>query len=158
MPGRSGDVSELQRLMDAAKRGALDEVKDLVLKHPKLVHERDEEGATALHYAALGGHRDIVQSLVQQGADINARDTCFGATPAGWAIEYLRGFGAFLGIELADFAHAIRSGDVPWVLRFLDRFPRLRDGCDADGKPFRTLAVASGNVEIRRSFESGGAS
>ena len=39
--------------------------------------------------------RAIVRLLVQQGADINARDTEFGATPAGWAIEYLREMGAW---------------------------------------------------------------
>lgn len=37
--------------------------------------------------AAFGGHRDVVQALVEQGAEINAGDGQFGATPAGWAIE-----------------------------------------------------------------------
>jgi len=150
-------MSDLIRLIDATKRAALDEVTEIVLAHPEFVHEKDAEGATALHYAAHGGHREIVQFLVQHGADINARDTCFGATPAGWAIEYLRELGAFLGIEMADFGYAIRCGDVDWTRRFLTRFPRLRDACDPDGKPFRIWAEESGNAEIQRLFESGGA-
>lgn len=43
-----------------------------------------------------------VQELVRQGAEINATDVEFGATPTGWAIEYLRELGGVLAIELND--------------------------------------------------------
>lgn len=42
---------------------------------------------TGLHYAALNGHRAMVQFLLQQGADKNVKDTKVGSTAAGWA-EY----------------------------------------------------------------------
>ena len=74
------------------------------------------------------------------------------ATPAGWAIEYLRELGGFLAIELDDFAHAIRQGDVEWVRRFLRRFPALRAACDTQGKPFQLLAQKSGNQKIAELF------
>ena len=48
--------------------------------------------------------------LVDRGADINRVDLQFGATPAGWVIEYLREMGAFLAIELDDLAYAIEGG------------------------------------------------
>jgi uncharacterized protein len=40
---------------------------------------------TGLHYAALNGHRPMVQFLLTHGADRNIRDTKVGSTPAGWA-------------------------------------------------------------------------
>lgn len=146
-------MSELVELIEAARLGAVEDVKAIVRRHPELVRERDETGATAMHYAAFGGHRDVVRVLVEAGADINAADAQFQATPAGWAIEYLRGMGGFLSIELADFAWAIERGDVQWAARFLKRFPTLRQARDSQGNAFRELAEKSENREIRRLFE-----
>jgi hypothetical protein len=44
----------------------------------------DYSGA-GLHYAALNGLRALVEFLVEQGADVNIKDTKVGSTPAGWA-------------------------------------------------------------------------
>jgi ankyrin repeat protein len=40
---------------------------------------------TGLHYAALNGHRPMVEFLIQQGAEVDIRDTKVNSTPAGWA-------------------------------------------------------------------------
>jgi len=40
---------------------------------------------TALHYAALNGHRAMVLFLVAHGADTQIKDTKVGQTPASWA-------------------------------------------------------------------------
>lgn len=40
---------------------------------------------TGLHYAALNGHRAMVEVLLEQGADLNIKDTKVNNTPAGWA-------------------------------------------------------------------------
>ena len=40
---------------------------------------------TALHYAALNGHRAMVEWLIEQGADVTIRDTKVSGTPASWA-------------------------------------------------------------------------
>lgn len=146
-------MDELDRLIEAARRGIVEDVKAIVHRHPELAGQKDETGATALHYAAFAGHRDVVRVLVEAGADLNATDSQFNATPAGWAIEYLRGMGGFLGIELADFAWAIERGDVEWAARFLKRFPNLRNMHDAQGRSFREIAEQSGNAEMRRLFE-----
>ncbi len=45
-----------------------------------------EEGETALHHAAYGGHPDVVRLLLARGADVNVKDTSYEATPLGWAI------------------------------------------------------------------------
>jgi ankyrin repeat protein len=42
---------------------------------------------TGLHYAALNGHRAMVEFLIQHGADARIKDTKVGGTPADWA-EY----------------------------------------------------------------------
>ncbi len=151
-------MDDFNRLIEAAKHGDEEEVRAVLQRHPEFIDRRDEVGATALHHAAFAGHRNIAKLLVEHGADINAGDSQYGATPAGWAIEYLREMGGFLGIELADFAHAITHGDVEWVRRYLRRFPSLRRACDLEGNPFRLLAQQSGNPEIAQLFESNGGS
>jgi ankyrin repeat protein len=138
--------------MEAAKQGDLERVRGILEANGRLVGEKDTLGATALHYAALNGHRDIVRLLLERGADINCGDSQFGATPAGWAIEYLREMGAYLAIELDDLAYAIQIGDTHWVARFLKRFPALREASDTKGTPFRQLVRASGNREIAALF------
>jgi hypothetical protein len=60
--------------------------------------------------------------------------------------------GGFLGIELEDFAHAVRRGEVEWVKRFLHRFPALREASYPKGTPFKLLARESGNQEIVNLF------
>lgn len=45
------------------------------------------EGATPLHYAAIGGQRIVAEYLVRSGADLNCADDEYGSPPAGWANE-----------------------------------------------------------------------
>lgn len=146
-------MSELGQLIDAAKQGDLERVKAILGTDERLANQRDASGATPLHYAALSGHRQIAQLLIERGADINVADSQFGATPAGWAIEYLREMGGYLAIELADLSYAIEIQDVRWVARLLKRFPSLRKGNDTKGTPFETLARESGNREITKLFD-----
>jgi hypothetical protein len=40
---------------------------------------------TPLHHAALGGHLEVVRTLVEHGARCDIRDTLFGGTALGWA-------------------------------------------------------------------------
>jgi hypothetical protein len=46
-------------------------------------------GRTALHFAAGCGELDVVQLLLEHGADPSAKDPEFHATPLQWA-DYLR--------------------------------------------------------------------
>ena len=149
-------MSNLDKLIKAIKLRDVNQVRTILDEDGELVRAYDETGATALHYATFDGLREIVQLLLDRGAEINSRDSQFGATPTGWAIEYLRERGGYLAIELTDLAYAIELGDVRWVARFLERFPTLRQGRDPSGKPFRQLAEESGNREVMALFRGPG--
>jgi ankyrin repeat protein len=139
-------------LFAAVASGNTQRVRDLLASDPAAVKAKDKEGATALHHATLNGHREIVSLLLAGGADINARDDRFHATPAGWAIEYLRERGGLLAMEIEDILYAIREQDVYWVRRLLMRLPALANALDARGKPVSEHAAQSGNEAIVRMF------
>jgi ankyrin repeat protein len=145
-------MGDFEKLIEAAKSGNVADVTTIIQNHPELINQRDSLGATATHHAAFEGHCAVVRALVKHGAEINARDDKFRATPAGWAIEYLREMGGLLGIELDDFAYAIERGDAAWVARFLKRFPALREANDTRGISFRRLAEQSGHPEVAKLF------
>jgi ankyrin repeat protein len=44
-------------------------------------------GETGLHWAAYGGHADIVKLLLKRKAPLDIRDKRYGATPLGWALH-----------------------------------------------------------------------
>ena len=44
------------------------------------VDEKDSYGETSLHYAADKGHKEIVELLIANGADVNAK-LIYGTTP-----------------------------------------------------------------------------
>jgi ankyrin repeat protein len=86
-PGLLERLTEADRgvLVDAAAAGATEAV---ALMHdlgfPLEVHS-GPDGATALHAAAGVGAADVVQLLLDRGADLEAPDTTWHATPLCWA-------------------------------------------------------------------------
>jgi ankyrin repeat protein len=48
---------------------------------------RDKDNVTPLHRAAMAGHPEAVRVLLKFGANVNARDGMFQATPLVWAVE-----------------------------------------------------------------------
>jgi ankyrin repeat protein len=140
-------MSELDKLIEAVKRDAFEDVRAIVESRPDLVRAKDETGATALHYGAFDGRRDIVQLLVHFGADINATDGKFGSTPAGWAIEYIREMGGFLEIELRDMAYAIERATSTGWRDFSSAFQTFAEPACREGPPSVSLPF---NPETRR--------
>jgi ankyrin repeat protein len=67
-------------IQDAAGNGDLEKVKALLKDNPNLVFSKDENGMTALHYAARFGYKDVVELLLANKADANAQ-TKQGLTP-----------------------------------------------------------------------------
>jgi hypothetical protein len=48
---------------------------------------RDKDNVTPLHRAAMGGHVEAARVLLAHGADVNALDGMFSASPLVWAVE-----------------------------------------------------------------------
>jgi len=61
-------------ITDAANIGDFDKVKALLQDNPKLNFSRNSDSRTPLHLAAAGGHKDMVALLLDNKADVNARD------------------------------------------------------------------------------------
>lgn len=63
------------------------EVLDTMLAFGFDPNVRDKDQVTPLHRAAMGGHPDATRVLLAHGADVNALDGMFAATPLIWAVE-----------------------------------------------------------------------
>ncbi len=147
-------MTDTAQFFKAVDSGDVEKTRALLDQYPELVHARGPEGATALHLAAFQGNRALVSLLCAKGADLNARDERFGATPSGWAIHYLRELGGLLAIEIEDVLHAIRTRDAAWVRRLVERHPALINAADAQGKSLAAHARESGDTAIAGLFAS----
>ena len=65
---------------DLVERGELEAVQRLLAEDPQQLTAQLEDGKTPLHVAAYGGHDQIVEFLIAEGADVNAT-TASGSTP-----------------------------------------------------------------------------
>ncbi len=74
------------RLLFAVKYGKLEEVQDLIEKKVD-VNERGNNN-TALHYAAVRGHTEIVNALIVANADVALTCVSGGYTALHYAAEY----------------------------------------------------------------------
>jgi len=79
----------IMRLLDAAFRGNLGEIKQQLSLDPALISAPGPHGATALHIASRYGRADLVAELLRLGADPFAQDAA-GATPLEKAREAQR--------------------------------------------------------------------
>jgi ankyrin repeat protein len=142
-----GDFDEVQRQLDAGVD----------------VNEESSTGLTPLHYAASSGHNDIVELLIERGANVNATDSGKGATPLDYAhwrdheevIETLNAHNAQRehekggkGIGHSSVIHdAALDGDIDEVQRQLDAGvdPNLKS---SKGATPLFYAVYKGHLEI----------
>ena len=66
--------SRCRKLLEAAHRGDVARLTELVNTQPDVVNSRGPRGATALHVAARYGHAEAVEALLRLGADPAATD------------------------------------------------------------------------------------
>src|SRR5215212_4027486 len=71
----------------ACMHGQIDATRLLLTKGAQInaIPPGFDYSGTGLHYAALNGHRGMVEFLIDQGANVNVKDTKVNSTPAGWA-------------------------------------------------------------------------
>ncbi|KAJ3161457.1 hypothetical protein HDU86_007239 [Geranomyces michiganensis] len=63
-----------ETIQNAAFKGDHNLVASLVTANPDAVHAKDEDGRTALHWAASGKHLEITRALLAAGADATKAD------------------------------------------------------------------------------------
>lgn len=78
-------TSKLAPIAEAAKSGDLEKVKALVQANPDLVFYKDSFEMTPLHMAAAADHKEVVEFLLANKADVNAVDET-GETPLHLAV------------------------------------------------------------------------
>jgi len=76
-------IEEARPLFAAALSGDAEMAQALLKGKPSLVFARDDERMTALHMAAVKGHREVTELLLVNKADVNARSK--GLTPLHFA-------------------------------------------------------------------------
>lgn len=77
---------------------------------------KDKDKVTPLHRASMGGHVEAVRVLLQHGADVNAVDGMFSASPLVWAVEGRRN-SKHRGADHVGVARLLIAGGVPleWI-------------------------------------------
>lgn len=80
------DPLDFKPIHAAAEEGNLPAVGDLIKKDPRLVGARDWDDLTPLHLAAFHGHKEVVEFLLEHGAEVNARTTAW-VTPLHFAAQ-----------------------------------------------------------------------
>ena len=73
---------------------------------------RDKDKVTPLHRAAMSGHPEAVSVLLKFGADVNARDGMFAASPLVWAVEG-RGHSKQPGTDHVEVARRLIAAGSP---------------------------------------------
>lgn len=131
----------LEGAFDAVRGGALDDVRGILDAHPEAIHTRGPHDTTLLHAAAERGRIDVVDELLERGADLEA-ETAWGHTAFEWAANmnqrdtalHLRERGA----GRADVWLAAALGLMQEVEGYFDG-ASLREGAGRSPRPGATL-------------------
>lgn len=146
----------------ACRNGRREIVEFLLTKNPDL-NFKAFAGGTPLHWAYFGGSAEIVQLLLDAGANPAATDDVVGCTPRAFAVFTPANWGFLLLVQerLAqhpDLATAIDSGTTALhqaarsgsaaTVRFLLQAGADRTQVDRDGRTPAQLAKQAGHAEL----------
>lgn len=147
-----------QQLMEAAYRGQLEQVKQLVLKGAE-IDAADPENRTSLMWASFNGHTAVVDYLLQKGASLESKDSngrtalmYASSGPFAETVALLLGKGADANVQgtlegFTSLMTAAAEGQVE-VVRLL-----LEHGADSalkdqDGDTARSFALENGHSAV----------
>ncbi|SVE31699.1 uncharacterized protein METZ01_LOCUS484553, partial [marine metagenome] len=86
------------------------------------MNAKDEDGLAPLHYSARADHKEIVELLINNGADVNVRSTA-NLTPldlsSGGVADLIRKQGGKTSKELIALSKAARTGNIAEVKKHL---------------------------------------
>ena len=120
----------------AARLGRAKELREIILRNPAVVHERGGDGQYPLHFSKTP---EIVDILVDAGADLDARDLDHEGTAAQFRIE-----------EIDVLRRLIERGATPDIFMavMLEDLPLIREFLKNDPDAFGRSAGAPGNPMI----------
>lgn len=159
----------------AAQKGALRRVRELLDAEPALLNQGDHTGVTPLHKAVMGSARNVIEFLLDRGANIHAIRSVNAA--GSWAQDVQSIDIAIWGCNsyafpkadfktarlllargaACDLTIAAAMGDLDRVEKILDAQPAGVRQLRANGKRPLTAAVEFGHDEIARRLLEGGA-
>jgi ankyrin repeat protein len=105
-----------REIIKAAKSGDAERIRVLLAKDKALIGARDKDGSTPLHCAVWKGHQQVVEVLLEAGADANAQNENdhWGTTPLHAAAHADQALIAQLLIDYgADVNATDREGRTP---------------------------------------------
>lgn len=85
MEKQSSQNMDEHTFVEACEQGNIDFVRAALEHNKSLANARNEYDKTALMRAATEGQKDIVELLIDNGADVNIADEC-EITPLMWAV------------------------------------------------------------------------
>lgn len=150
--------AEEEAFRTGAHDGNMEQVKAL-LKQGVACDAADQEGHTALMFAAFNGHSEIVIYLLDQGAEIDRRDymdrtaLLYGSTgPFPETVEILLDRGADPNLvdnieHFSPLMHAVAEGHLD-VVKVLIAHGADRSLSDVDGDDAAAFAAQSGHMHV----------
>lgn len=147
-------------LVETCRRGDPAAVEPLLVAEPDLARSYDVHGTTALHAAAAGGHRAVVEQLLRHGASVKACDTGDNAT----ALHFAAGAGhidamrALLdaGADVHGYGDLHETEVIGWATALLPAGEPRRDVVnlllERGAQHHVFSAIALGDAELVRSL------
>ena len=114
-------VPDHSPIFESARKGSVDEVKEMFATGKATAKDVTRFGITLLHTASKPGNEEVVQLLIQEGAEINASDED-GETPLHRALEFNNNYNVARKLieNGADLANKTTEGGTPLHNSFSD--------------------------------------
>jgi ankyrin repeat protein len=151
--------TKTKNLAEAVTVGNVNDVKIFLQRDPEAIHRPGANDMLPIQLAADYGHSEVIQLLLQAGADVNAPHVKVQATPLQYAAEagHLDAVRTLLAanakVDAVDsqgrtpLMWAISNGQVPVIQELLQHGAKV-DGVNSQGLTPLMLAASKGQVPV----------